>query len=76
MTQKQKQKKEGAEKCPEQQGPGPSGLPELQQPVLAVGTDQVLVRVVGDADHVLLVHLQRRHVQNAHQTSGKVSSSL
>lgn len=38
---------------------GPSGLPELQQAVLAVGADQVLVGVVGDADHVLLVDLQQ-----------------
>lgn len=38
---------------------GASGLPELQQAVLAVGADQVLVGVVGDADHVLLVDLQQ-----------------
>lgn len=35
-----------------------SRLPELQQTVLAVGADEVLVGVVGDADHVLLVDLQ------------------
>ena len=35
-----------------------SRFPELQQTVLAVGGDQVLVRVVGDADHVFLVDLQ------------------
>lgn len=38
---------------------GASGLPELQQAVLAVRADQVLVGVVGDADHVLLVDLQQ-----------------
>lgn len=35
-----------------------SRLPELQQTVLAVGADEVLVGVVGDADHILLVDLE------------------
>lgn len=36
-----------------------SRLPELQQTVLAVGGDEVLVGVVGDADHVFLMDRQR-----------------
>lgn len=33
-------------------------LPELQQAVLAVRGDEVLVGVVGDADHILLMNLK------------------
>ena len=35
-----------------------SGLPELQEAVFAVGADQVLVGVVGDADHIFLMDLE------------------
>jgi hypothetical protein len=35
-----------------------SGLPELQEAVFAVGADQVLVGVVGDADHIFLMNLE------------------
>lgn len=67
-----KTKQKRADKCPEggEQLPSnnirslfgisDSGLPELQQPVLTVGADEVLVGVVGDADHVLLMDLERR----------------
>lgn len=36
---------------------GGLGFPKPQQAVLAVRGDQVLVRVVGDADYVSLVNL-------------------
>lgn len=34
-----------------------SRLPQFQQTVLAVGANKVLVRVVGDANHILLMDL-------------------
>lgn len=46
-----------------------SWLPELQQAVLAVGADEVLVGVVGDADHVLLVDLEGGAAMCQHQPS-------
>lgn len=49
-----------------QTGINTSRLPELQQTVLTVGADEVLVGVVGDADHILLVDLEggQRDVRN------------
>lgn len=38
-------------------GVNTSRLPELQQAVLTVGGDEVLVGVVGDADHILFMYL-------------------
>lgn len=40
-----------------------SGLPEFQEAVFAVGADQVLVGVVGNADHILLMHLEAEGYQ-------------
>lgn len=39
-----------------------SRSPEFQQAILAVSGDQVLVRVVSDADHILLMDLRRREM--------------
>lgn len=48
-----------------------SRLPELQQAVLAVRADQVLVGVVGDADHILFVDLEDNREQLSLQPEGE-----
>lgn len=46
--------------------PNISGFPKLQQTILAVCADEVLVRVVGDADHILLMDLRREEGREQH----------